>query len=143
MQMTYLHPRHSGEPVNETEYVMEVKVETASRLYAQNDPVFLEQVTGLRRDISAAGVQVLENEISGHKGGAEITPIVQAVVAGGPGLLALCGVVKLWIKQRGDRLVRLTAHGADGHDRILELDGKNVSDETMVAFTKEVSAQLK
>jgi membrane-associated two-gene conflict system component 1 (EACC1) len=129
--------------MTDADNVLEVKVEAASRLYDQNDPAFLQQVSTLQRDISAAGIQVLETELPGRKGGSDITPVVQAIVAGGPGLVALCGVVRLWIKQRGDRLIRLTVRGADERDRVLELDGRNVSDEKLVAFFKEFSAHLK
>jgi hypothetical protein len=129
--------------MSEADNLLDVKVEAASRLYDRTDPAFLAQVMQLRRDMSTAGVQVLEEELPGRKGGSEIMPIVQAVVAGGPGLLALCGVAKAWLKQRGDRLIRLTVHRADKDGLVLEIHGENVSDETLIAFSKDVSKHLK
>jgi len=129
--------------MSEADDLFLVKIQTASRLYDRTDPTFLTQVMQLRRDISTAGVQVLEDELSGHKGGLEITPVIQAVVAGGPGLLALCGVAKMWLKQRGDRLIRLTVPRTDEDDLVFEIHGENVSDEALVAFAKDVSKQLK
>jgi Effector Associated Constant Component 1 len=123
--------------------MLEVKIETASRLYARTDPAFLEQVTQLRRSLSSAGLQVLEETTPGTKGGLDVTSVVQAVVAGGPGLIALCGVAKLWLKQRGDRIIRLTVHDGDNQAHVIEIRGENVSDESLVAFAKDASKSLK
>jgi hypothetical protein len=123
--------------------MLEVRIETASRLYARADPAFLEQVMQLRRSLSNAGLQVLEEKAPGSKGGLEVTSVVQAIVAGGPGLIALCGVAKSWLKQRGDRIIRLTVHDGDNQVHVLEIHGENVSDESLVAFAKDASKHLK
>jgi hypothetical protein len=119
-----------------------VTIETASRQYANVDPAFLEQVLELRAGLSNAGVEVLGGDGRGQKGLGEVEPIIQAIVIGGPGLLALCGVAKLWLKQRGDRLLRITVDDGDGK-HVLEVDGKNVSDETLLAFSKDAAKRLR
>ncbi|GAB2745647.1 effector-associated constant component EACC1 [Amycolatopsis magusensis] len=118
-----------------------VTIETASRQYVRTDPVFLEHVVELRDDLVRAGIEVVSGDGRGQKGFGDVEPIVQAVVLGGPGLLALCGVVKLWLKQRGGRLLRMTVEVRDGK-HVVELDGKNVSDETLLAFSKDVAKRL-
>ena len=97
----------------------------------------------MRRSLSNAGLQVLEEKAPGSKGGLEVTSVVQAIVAGGPGLIALCGVAKSWLKQRGDRIIRLTVHDGDNQVHVLEIHGENVSDESLVAFAKDASKHLK
>lgn len=118
-----------------------VTIEAASRQYADMDPAFLEQVLELRVDLIKAGVEVLDGDGRGQKGLGDVEPIIQAVVIGGPGLLALCDVVKLWLKQRGDRLLRITVEDGDGK-HVIEVDGKNVSDETLLAFIKDAAKRL-
>lgn len=118
-----------------------VTIETASRQYVRTDPAFLEQVVELRADLVKAGVEVVGGNERGQKGLGDVESIVQVVVLGGPGLLALCGVVRLWLKQRGDRLLRLTVEEKDGK-HVVEVDGTNVSDETLLAFAKDVAKGL-
>lgn len=120
-----------------------ITIETASRQYARTDPAFLDQVAQLRRDLARAGAEIADGPSPGEKGLAELTPVIQAVVIGGPGLLALCGVAKLWLRQRGDRLLRITARDEGGRERVVEVDGRNVSDETLLAFSKDVAERLR
>lgn len=119
-----------------------VTLEAASRQYARNDPAFLQQFSTLRQDLRRAGIEVVESNGAGTKGIGELEPVVQAVVVGGSGLLALCSVAKLWLRQRGDRLIRITVRNKDGEDHVIQIDGKNVSDETLLKFCKDAAKRL-
>ncbi|WP_157574638.1 hypothetical protein [Nocardia jejuensis] len=120
----------------------EVTIETASRQYARSDPAFLEQVVGLQDDLTLAGIKILSSTEGGQKGIGEVEPIVRAVVIGGPGLIALFSVAKVWLKQRGDRLLRISVTDKSGDTKIIRLDGKNVSDEAMLAFAEDMAKRL-
>lgn len=120
----------------------EVRIEAASQQYARTDPAFLEQVLELRTDLSRAGVEVLDGDGAGKKGIGEIEPVVQAVVFGGPGLVALCGVAKVWLRQRGHRVLRITVRDSVGDEHVVLAEGKNVSDEMLLAFSRDVGKRL-
>lgn len=120
----------------------EVRIEAASQQYARMDPAFLEQVLELRMDLSRAGIEVLDGDGAGKKGAGEIEPVVQAVVLGGPGLIALCGVAKAWLRRRGHRVLRITVRDSMGEEHVVLAEGKNVSDETLLAFSKDVGKRL-
>ena len=119
-----------------------VVLTAASRRYARRDPAFLEQVGSLRHELTRSGVEVQDGERPGEKGLAEIEPVIQTLAVGGVGVATICGVVKLWLRQRGDRLIRMTVRGRDGADQVIELEGTNVSDETLLTFTEDVVKRL-
>ncbi|MEW9530815.1 hypothetical protein [Microbispora sp. NPDC049125] len=122
---------------------MAVSIETASRVYGRQDGAFLEQVNDLRRSLRAKGVRLTEQEEAGTKGGVDLGSTVEALIAGGAGLTALCSVVKVWLQQRGDRLARLTFRAADGAEVRATVEGRNISDETLLRFAKDVAKHLK
>jgi hypothetical protein len=119
-----------------------VHIETASRVYDHRDGAFLEQVGDLRRALAVEGVRLVDRDEAGTKGGVDIGSTVETLVAGGAGLTALCGVVKAWLRQRGDRLARLTFRAADGAEVTAVVEGQNVSDETLLKFAKDVAKYL-
>lgn len=129
--------------MSETHAEIGVQLELASRVHGRQDGVFLEQVEDLRRDLAARGLRVVSDAQPGTKGGSELASTLQLVVAGGAGLTSLCGVVALWLRQRGDRLMRLTVKAADGTERSVELEGKNVSDATLVRFAQDAAKHVK
>ena len=50
--------------------------------------------------------------------------------------------MKHWLRERGDRLLRLTIRDTGEKDHIIQLDGKNVSDDTLLTFAKDVASRL-
>lgn len=129
--------------MSETHEEIAVQLELASRVHGRQDGVFLEQVDGLRRDLVARGLRVVPEAQPGTKGGVELASTLQVVLAGGAGLTSLCGVVALWLRQRGDRLIRLTVKAADGTEQSVELEGKNVSDASLIAFAQRAAKHVK
>ncbi|MFG2545693.1 hypothetical protein ACGFOM_24965 [Streptomyces sp. NPDC048594] len=120
----------------------EVRVEATSRQYARTDPAFLEQVLELRTDLLSVGVEVLDADGEGKKGVGEIEPVVQAVVLGGPGLVALCGVARVWLRRRGHRVLRITVRDGNGEEHVIVAEGENVSDEALLAFCRDVGKRV-
>jgi hypothetical protein len=123
------------EPSNATD-TLGITVEAASRNYARSDPAFLEQVLQLRGQLQAVGVVVQDPIVAGTKGIGDLQPVLQTLILGGPGLVALCSVAKVWLRERGDRVLRLTTRN-DGDKAVIEVDGKNVTDETLRTFAAE------
>ena len=129
--------------MSQTNVEIGVQLELASRVHGRRDGVFLEQVEDLRRGLVARGLRVVSDAQPGTKGGVELASTLQVVVAGGAGLTSLCGVVALWLRQRGDRLVRLTVKAPDGAERSVELEGKNVSEASLVRFAQSAAKHVK
>lgn len=102
-----------------------------------DDPMFLDQVGLLRRDLRAAEVEVVSQPSAGGKGGELVVPIIQAVVAGGTGLTVIGLTVREWIKRRGTRSVRAVINSG-GKDVSYDITAKNITDDTFLAGLKEI-----
>ncbi len=119
-------------------------IELASTQFERTDSAFLDQVVELLDDIADSdGIQVVRDQPSGTKGLAEIEPIIAVVMAGGPGMVALCSVAKLWIKQRGDRLLRITMKDPKGSVYVYEVDSNNFSEDAMLEAFSDVLKRQK
>jgi hypothetical protein len=116
-----------------------VLITASSQTFEPWEETFIEQVEELRRELHAASIQVAAENVPQTKGGAEITPIIEAIVSGGAGMTALCQVIKLWIKQRGDRMISLTVRNDDGSHTMKEITGHNVEDRTIIEFLQAAS----
>lgn len=129
--------------MSETDAEVGVTLELASRVHGRQDGVFLQQVEELRRDLTAQGLKVASDAQPGTKGAVELASTLDVVIAGGAGMTTLCGVVALWLRQRGDRLVRMTVRAADGTERSVEMEGKNISEAALLRFAQGAAKQVK
>ncbi|WP_336087059.1 effector-associated constant component EACC1 [Nocardia sp. SSK8] len=109
----------------------------ADERFDEDDPMFLDEVGLLRRELRAAEVEVVEQPSSGGKGAELAVPIIQAVVAGGAGMGTIGFVIREWIKRRGTRSVRVEIE-AGGKKSTYDVTAKNVTDETFMAGMREI-----
>jgi hypothetical protein len=124
--------------VIESDATAVVTLEALSDEFDPGHEAFLEQVDDLRHDLQDAGVSIVAEHRPGTKGAADLIPVVQVVVSGGAGLAAVCSVAKLWIRQRGKRVLRFRATSKDGRTEQHIVTAENVSDETLLRFLERI-----